>query len=172
MNKRVMIIDDDLDILNTMRDILGKESLSISTFSDPLDALKEIKTKKYDLFVIDLYLPKVNGISLLKTIKKLQKPAHCIIITGYGDNQNIIDAFKAGAEDFILKPFTAEVITERILNQLEEKGKLDDNLKKWGTILESTGIPDFSNILDKLDFSTLSSLDKFWRKIKRFKLPI
>jgi signal transduction histidine kinase len=166
MKKRIMIVDDNVDVLHTLKETLEKESFNIETFSNPLDALKKIRASNYDLFLIDLTLPCVSGISFLKMVKKVHKNARYIIMTAYGSTDTVIDAFKAGVSDFILKPFTTEQIVSRIKQQITEKDKIEKKLKKLGKLVESTGIAEFDSLFHDLNISYLKNLNDYEDKLR------
>jgi signal transduction histidine kinase/CheY-like chemotaxis protein len=166
MPTKIMIIDDDVTVVNMIKEVLEGEALVIDTFLDPLDALKEIKSSNYDLFLIDLKLPNIDGTTLLKMIKEEQKTARCIIITAYGDTDSVIKAFKAGVSDFILKPCRSEDLLNCIKKQLEEKDRTDYDLKKWGKMAEDIGLIGFKNFFNEFDISVIGNLDDCQTKLK------
>jgi DNA-binding NtrC family response regulator len=106
MNKKVAIIDDEQDILNVLTKYLSRSNkLDIETFSNPQSAHKSIMNGSYDLILLDIMMPQINGMDLLKEIKKNQVNAKVILMTAYTTLDRINEAYAIGADDYVTKPF-------------------------------------------------------------------
>jgi CheY-like chemotaxis protein len=104
-------VDDDKLVLRAINNFLSFEGHSVTSVDTGEEALRQIKDKEYDLLIIDVRMPGLNGIDTIKTIreylKKQKKPAIPeIVITGYMDSAAENDAGKLGIKEFIYKPFS------------------------------------------------------------------
>jgi len=102
---RVMIIDDELDLMTALRDMLiglGYEALGFTSGDKALEIFKE---QKFDVVIIDLAMPEMDGAKLLKRILAVDKDTICILLTGQSMVSTAADCMKKGAFDYIIKPF-------------------------------------------------------------------
>jgi DNA-binding NtrC family response regulator len=125
-NKIVSVVEDELDITNLFHDALRKTiyGVSVVSFNDSLLALKHFKNnkKKYRLVIADWRMPKLNGLELLKKIKKLNPNVRTILISAYEvENEPVFQRFmKEGIIDkFIQKPMKLNYLCGEVINQLQ-----------------------------------------------------
>ena len=102
---QILVIDDEKDICNLFREILTSEGYIVLTALDGMRGLKIAEEKKPDIVLLDLKMPKMDGIEVLRRIKKIDKNIIVIIITAYGTMDTARMAMKLGAYDYITKPF-------------------------------------------------------------------
>ncbi|MBC8316922.1 MAG: response regulator [Desulfobulbaceae bacterium] len=126
MKKHILIVDDERLILFGLTEALKTESVEIRTASTAASTLKEVKAfPDFDLFIIDLTLPDINGLDLAKTIKKDHPSAKFIFMSGkYRDKEDFINNIE-GADDihpceFITKPFDFDTTQELVFQALEK----------------------------------------------------
>jgi DNA-binding NtrC family response regulator len=107
----ILVVDDEVGPRESLRMIL-KPPYEVHTASGGEEALRFIQNKDIDLVTLDLSMPGLSGIDLLKEIKKLRPNTEVIVITGYGTLNNAQEAIRFGAGDLISKPFdVAEIIS-------------------------------------------------------------
>ncbi len=94
------------------------------TASDGLEALKKLEKKDFDVVITDLIMPRLDGLSLIKEIKKRWPDVDVIVITGYGRDFRYSDVIKAGASDFINKPFDLDELEAKLARVLRERALL------------------------------------------------
>ncbi len=116
----ILIIDDEPDMRETLRSILKKKYSPFTAGSGP-DGLKEIKKQSYDLVLLDLKMPGMDGIAVLGSIKEIDAMLPVIIVTASKELKSAVEAMKAGAEDFITKPFEVEELLAVINKSLEKR---------------------------------------------------
>jgi DNA-binding NtrC family response regulator len=106
MKKKIAIVDDEQDILNILNKYLGRsQKLEIEIFSNPELAYQSIMKGSYDLILLDIMMPQINGMELLKKIKTNQINVKVILMTAYSTLDKINEAYKIGADDYVTKPF-------------------------------------------------------------------
>ncbi len=106
LSKTVLIIDDEIAVNNNMRKILAKKGYKIDQASDKKQALEKIGSGQYGLVLLDLRIPGVEGLELLKAVRTNLPDAKVIIVTGYASIETAVEAARFGAVDYIAKPFT------------------------------------------------------------------
>jgi len=119
--ERVLIVDDEKNIVSSLRDILQDEGYEVSVADDGLGALKMIQADPPDLVLLDIWLPGMDGIEVLKTVKTYHPEIEVLIMSGHGTIDTAVQATKLGAFDFIEKPFSLDQLTETVENVFKEK---------------------------------------------------
>jgi DNA-binding response OmpR family regulator len=102
----VLVIDDEPIVCHSVRRILSKQSCAVEEAFDVDAAMQKMKLNKYDLVILDLKMPKRNGLEVLDSISRLYPEVPVIMVTGFASIDTAIEATKAGAYNFIPKPFT------------------------------------------------------------------
>jgi len=118
---RIIIVDDDEGIRETLAAILQEEGYQVDTAESGKEAIEKTDAKFYNLALIDIRLPDIEGIDLLKQIKDTVPKVRKIIITGYPTLQNAVKAVNNGADAYVLKPFDMEKVLRIIGEQLEKQ---------------------------------------------------
>lgn len=108
----VLVVDDDPKVCEVLRDVISRERYSVTTADSGERALEELDRRHYDLVFLDLMLPGISGVDVLSAIKKKDKKAVVVIITGYGDDPIALEAMALGPLFLIRKPFRTSDITE------------------------------------------------------------
>jgi len=104
----ILVIDDEVAVNNNVRKILSKNDFHVDQAVTKAEALEKIEQKAYALVVLDLKIPEVNGLDLLKAIRDKRPETMVIIITGYASIETAVEASRMGAVDYLPKPFTPE----------------------------------------------------------------
>jgi DNA-binding NtrC family response regulator len=116
----ILIVDDEPEIRQTLFDGLSNNGYTIFLAEDGEGALRLFDQRPFDLVVLDVRLPDRDGVQLLETIKNRSAETPVIMMSGYGTTQNAIEAMRKGAFDYLLKPFSVDVIKQRIQMALKE----------------------------------------------------
>jgi len=106
----ILVIDDEVAVNNNVRKILSKKDFNVDQAVTKAEALEKIEQKAYALVVLDLKIPEVKGLELLKAIHDKRPETMVIIITGYASIETAVEASRMGAVDYLPKPFTPEEI--------------------------------------------------------------
>ena len=109
----VAVVDDDPDILDLVETMLEMEGHQVVTFDSGLAALEALRAKSPDLVILDITMPGMDGIELLRQLR-LKSQVPVIFLTGKSDEVDELLALKHGADDFIRKPFSQRVLAERV----------------------------------------------------------
>jgi DNA-binding NtrC family response regulator len=112
--RRVLIVEDEQIIRNTLREFLAGEGYLVATAGTAQEALSLVRQQDFQVAVCDVQLPDGDGVALLRSIHKLNPATFILIITAYATVENAVEAFKAGAFDYLVKP----VIFEDLENKL------------------------------------------------------
>lgn len=107
---RLLIVDDEVELMKALCDALGGVGFSVTGATRAAEALEELTRGEFDLLLTDLMMPDLDGIELLKKSLELDPALIGIIMTGQGSIQTAVDAMKAGAFDYILKPFRLQKV--------------------------------------------------------------
>ena len=119
--ERILIVDDEKNIVRSLTGVLSDEGYEISTTGDGVEALEIIQKDPPDLVLLDIWLPGMDGIEVLKTLKTYNSGVEVLIMSGHGTIDTAVKVTKLGAQDFIEKPFSLDRITESIQNTLQER---------------------------------------------------
>ena len=117
----LLVVDDEEVIREGMSRILEAEGYHITTSASGRTAIEKIQERDFDVVITDLKMPGMDGIEVLKTIKILQPEVPVIIITGYSTVDTAVDAMKNGAFDYIAKPFTSDLIIDKVQKAIDHK---------------------------------------------------
>ena len=118
---RILVVDDNESIRKILAAILEDEGYVVDTAKNGREAIKKSKVKFYNIALIDIRLPDIEGIELLTKMRDTTPRMRRIIITGYPTLQNAIEAVNRGADAYILKPFDMEKILETLREQLRKQ---------------------------------------------------
>jgi len=122
MSYKILVVDDEVNMLQLFRKMLTKEGYQVTTVETAEEALQVVGTTLFDLVISDLALPGINGIDLYKSIKKDYSNLPFILITAYGTVESAVKAMKLGVYDYICKPFQMDelkIIIKKALHQEE-----------------------------------------------------
>jgi hypothetical protein len=117
--RRILIVDDDNDIISFLCDIFSENGYKPTGFTSGKEALEALKEQEFDLLLADLMMPEMDGIELLKAALKTDSSLVVIIMTGYSTIRTAIEARKAGAFEYILKPFKSSELLTTVSRAME-----------------------------------------------------
>ncbi len=114
---RITVVDDDDEVAILVQDILEAEGYNVVSYRDPDTALNEIEAKTPDLVILDIIMPKMNGIELLRRLRQ-KSDVPVIFLTGRLKEADELLGLQAGADDYIHKPFSQRALIERVKSVL------------------------------------------------------
>jgi DNA-binding NtrC family response regulator len=118
---RILVVDDDENIRKVLVAILEDEGYNVESVGTAREGIEKSKRKFYNIALIDIRLPDMEGIELLTKIRDTTPRIRKIIITGYPTLQNAVGAVNKGADAYLLKPFDVEKVLETIKLQLKKQ---------------------------------------------------
>lgn len=119
-NYRVLVIDDEEIVRISCKRSLMLEGYNVDIAGSGKEGLGLFEKNKYDLVVTDLKMPAMDGIEVLINIKSIKPEQMVIIMTGYDTIEHIVDSISSGAAHYLEKPFTPDMLIERIKEVLED----------------------------------------------------
>jgi UDP-3-O-[3-hydroxymyristoyl] N-acetylglucosamine deacetylase len=128
---KILIIDDEKDILNTLSSILEDEGFAVYKAMDGKEGIDLFEREKPDIVLLDVWMPELDGIQVLKKIKKKNKDAIVIVISGHGTISTAVEAVKVGAYDFLEKPLSIEKVLEVISRGLGTEYKHKETVENF-----------------------------------------
>jgi len=130
---RVLVVDDDREICDFMETFLAKDGVEVKTVSEPENTADEVKSGGYHLVVLDLMMPKVDGVEVLSRIRKVDSDVAVVIFTGYPSLETAVQSMKLDAVDYLKKPFDPDEFREVVDRVMRKKGLLrspEENLHR------------------------------------------
>ena len=153
--EHILIVDDEPDIRNLISEILTDEGYSVATAANGQEANQQLSNKQPNLILLDIWMPDIDGISLMKewNEKKLVT-APIVMMSGHGTVETAVEATRLGAKDFIEKPLSLAKLLQTVSETLADSEQSTDNSKPSITIIEPIGssqaINQVRSILDKI----------------------
>ncbi|MGD0406635.1 MAG: response regulator [Candidatus Bathyarchaeia archaeon] len=124
---RILVVDDDESIRKTMKAILEDEGYIVDLAATGSEAIQKTKEKAYNIALLDIRLPDMEGVELLKLIKDTVPHTRKIMVTGYPSMQNAVAALNKNADAYLIKP----VNVEKLLNMVKEQLQLQEDERRF-----------------------------------------
>ena len=121
MQYEILLVDDEHSILDTIGPLLEAKGYGVTSVDNGKAAIEVVAKRNFDLVITDLVMDEPDGIEVLKNTKELSPETMVIILTGYGDMESAIDAFRFGADDYLTKPCNIQEIYFRVSRCLEKQ---------------------------------------------------
>lgn len=174
MNKlKILLAEDDLNLGFVIQDQLKMNGYTVHLATDGKEGLKKFHADSYHLCVLDVMMPEKDGFSLAKDIRKIDKDIPILFLTAKSQIEDKIEGFKAGGDDYLTKPFSAEELTLRIralLKRANIEVEKDDDIYTIGSYTFDTNNyllkhPNFEKKLTKKEADILKLLCKNKNKV-------
>ena len=159
----ILIVDDE----RVVRDSLGKwfeeDGYTVDTASNAREALLKLSAQRWDLFLVDVKMPGMDGLELQRKIREVDPEAIVIIMTGYASVETAVQALKDGAYDYLTKPFDPDDLAQVIRKALEPRHMQEDNIRRRESREEIQGVelvgqsPPIEKVLERV--RTVASTD-------------
>ena len=118
--QQVFVVDNEVSVLKAIEETLITLDVEVTCFVNPVTCLEQLPSHNCDLLIVDLKMPKMDGIELLTNVKRRIPWLPVLVVTGYGDIPTAVRAIKAGAEDFIEKPLDKGTLLSMVESLLHE----------------------------------------------------
>ena len=120
---QILVIDDEQAIRDLISEVLNIAGYEVSIATDGLDGLNKIRKQKYDLIILDVNLPKLDGFAILEKVRESAPTQPIIMISARTDKDDVTHGLRLGADDYVRKPFSVEELVLRIENRLKRNLK-------------------------------------------------
>ncbi|RME19206.1 MAG: sigma-54-dependent Fis family transcriptional regulator, partial [Bacteroidetes bacterium] len=161
---RILVIDDEKAIRSVIKEILEAENFNVEECANGAEALDKIQKEKYDILLCDIKMPKLNGEELFQKVQELQYPTAFIVMSAHGDIETAVKFMKAGAFDYLQKPFTLDKLINACRNAISRNETIQNRTKSPTTsgrtnssipeiIGQSKPIQQLLKIIDKVALS-------------------
>lgn len=128
--RKILIVDDEEGMRIALSEALSRAGFETACCVDGIDAVSKLKSAKFSMVITDIKMPKMDGLDVLKEVKRLSPETPVVMITAYGTVDNAVEAMKEGACDYLLKPFSFENLVEIVKNGLSQAENLFAKQKK------------------------------------------
>jgi len=128
MAETILIVEDEETLASSLKRVFTREGYSVDVAEDAEKGLKLIEKNSYDVIITDIILPGISGIELLRKIKEKEPDQLVIIITAYASVETAVEALRAGAYDYVIKPIIHQEIKQIVRNALRQKALQRENI--------------------------------------------
>ena len=144
-DQHLLIIDDEEDMIRGLKRVLSYEleGTDVTICANPLEALELIRNHRYDLVLLDIRMPEMDGLDLLTEILKMDNWVTVIMMTAFGSIETAVEAIKRGAYDFVAKPFDIPDLLRMLRKGLERNRLIRENLNLRAKISEKNVFENF-----------------------------
>ncbi|MBW1981249.1 MAG: response regulator [Deltaproteobacteria bacterium] len=130
MKIRVLLVDDEEEFVRTLAERLQMRGYDVTTSFSGEDAIKEIKGYNFDVVVLDVLMPGLDGIEALREIKNIKPLTEVIMLTGHATVETAIEGMKLGAYDYLMKPCKTEDLLSKINAARERKAEHEERIRE------------------------------------------
>lgn len=123
---RVLLVDDEPVFVDTLSKVLKARGYEVGAAAGGVEALEELQFNRYDVVVLDLRMPGIDGIATLERIRKRDPLLPVILLSGHADMSKAVEAMQHGAVDYMLKPAPVDKLCERIRSAVEHRNILEE----------------------------------------------
>ena len=162
---RVLIVEDEYSLADLVATRLKKEKYTVDISLDGEEGLYNALNDIYDLIILDIMLPKVNGIDILKEIKNNNISSKIIMLTAKSELDDKLLGFSEGANDYITKPFHIDELVARVNAQLRNNKKPSEDTISYGDILLDL---KNSNLINKITNEKINIINKEFQLLEYF----
>jgi DNA-binding NtrC family response regulator len=150
MPGRIFVIDDEESMCNFMAIMLQKEGYEVVTSTRPEEAVRKICASPYDLVIADMMMPEMDGLELLKEVRKQNADQDFIMMTAFASVESAIEAMKHGASDYITKPFKIDEIKIAIKRAINHKTVVNENKSLKRQLRQVQELDDFIGVVPEV----------------------
>ncbi|MDZ7271082.1 MAG: response regulator [candidate division KSB1 bacterium] len=125
----ILVVDDEQVMRDSLRAWLEDEGFAVDTAEDAMKALAMVKERPYDVAVLDIRMPGMDGLALQKKLREAQEGLPVVIITAHASVETAVQAMREGAYDYLMKPFPPEKLTQVIRHVMEHRRLTVENVR-------------------------------------------
>jgi len=137
-DRRILIVDDELSVRGSLEEWFREDGFAVETAEDGQAALRAMERGPYDIVLLDLKMPGMDGIAVQKRIREIDPAATIIILTAYASVETAVEALKLGAFDYVTKPVDPDDLSNLVRNALHTRALAEENVRLRETVSELT----------------------------------
>lgn len=126
MKKRILVVDDEQNIRDIICELLTDAGHDVVLAVDGVDALEKVQYEKYDLYIVDVFMPRMDGLELVASIREIHQLAVIVVITGFSSIDVAVNAVRKGAYHYLTKPLMAENLLQVVESGLKYSADLKE----------------------------------------------
>ncbi len=130
MKKRILLVDDEKDFVEALAERLRNRDLDITEAFSGEEAIEKLKEYNFDVAIVDVQMPGIDGIEALREIKKLKPLTEVLMLTGHATVEIAIEGMKLGAHDFLMKPCEMGILLDKINSAYENKASHEERIRR------------------------------------------
>ena len=127
-NIKILIVDDEQIVRDSLTHWFEEDGYQVESAEDGFDVLRNLEPGKYDIMLVDIKMPKLNGLELLEKVKEIDPECVVIMITAYASVPTAVQALKNGAYDYVTKPIDPDELSHLIQNAIKQKQLKQENI--------------------------------------------
>jgi diguanylate cyclase (GGDEF)-like protein len=171
-----LVVDDEEAVCRLIADILRIDGYEVSEACDGVEALQQLEREPFDVVLTDMIMPRMDGLTLLKTVRHLGYQAACIVMTAYASWDSAVEAIKSGAEDYLPKPCHLELLRLVVARTLGKR-RLEERASQaelYERLAHTDGLTDLYNyrFFQQLLSVEMSRAQRFRRPLSLIMLDI
>src|SRR5512142_1173704 len=145
---RVLVVDDEPVLLKALESLLTRKGHTVTALDSPIVATQRLAQEDFDVALLDVKMPDLSGIELLTAVKHRRPEIEVIMMTGHATVETALSAVKAGAYDYLTKPFDdVELVARAVAKAAERKHLFDRNRRLETALREKEGAPQGDGIV-------------------------
>jgi len=118
MTGRVLVVDDDCDVVEILREFLSAKGYEVLTANDGAEALRKVKEERPHLILLDIQMPRMDGLEVLRQLRQINQEVGVIMITGVNEQEIARKAMELGAFDYIVKPLDLPYLQQSLFYKI------------------------------------------------------
>jgi two-component system response regulator FlrC len=115
----ILVVDDEFEMRAALKEVLSRDGYDVEAVSSGPDALKKVHERSFALLITDVKMPRMNGLELLREVRRQAPALPVLMMTAYGTIEDAVEAMREGARDYVLKPFTREMLSTVVRRAVE-----------------------------------------------------
>jgi DNA-binding NtrC family response regulator len=127
---RILIVDDEERFVTTLVKRLTERDLDVAGVNSGEEAIEEVKNKLYDIVILDVKMPGLDGIETLRELKKINPGIEILMLTGHASVDSAVEGMRLGAYEYLMKPCEIDELMEKINGAYELKSSRDDRIRQ------------------------------------------
>ncbi|MEJ2430711.1 MAG: FAD-dependent oxidoreductase [Deltaproteobacteria bacterium] len=140
---RILVVDDELIVRDSLKDWLVEDGFDVETADSGADALEKMAKQSYQLMLLDIKMPEMDGVEVLKRSKDMRPELPVVMMTAYATVETAVEAMKIGALDYLMKPFDPETLVPLVVKLYENLERTGEFNLEVGAVILAAGFGSF-----------------------------